>query len=375
MKFLIVSHVIHSKLDDKIYGYGPYIKEMNLWLKYVDEVEIIAPLRGGKPDKIDLSYKHDKLTFTQVPAFNLIGIKNKLKTILVTPWIFTKILIAMQRADHIHLRCPGNMGLLGSIAQIFFPSKVKTAKYAGNWDPNSLQPKTYIWQKKILANPILSKNMKVLVYGDWEGQSKNVIPFFTATYKESQKEDIPQKDLFGEIRLLFVGSLSAGKQPMLALESLKSLRDDGINVRIDMLGEGVERSKLEKYISKYNLEKYASLHGNQNADYVKEMYKKSHFLILVSKSEGWPKVVAEAMFWGCLPISSKVSCVAYMLDYGKRGKVIESNVNDITKEIKYYINNPQIWDESVSQAVKWSRAFTLDRFEKEIGKLLDEKKQ
>jgi len=374
MKFLIVSHVIHSKFDNKIYGYGPYIKEMNLWIKYVDEVEIVAPLKEGNPDKIDLAYVHDKVTFTQVPAFNIIGIKDKLKTILVTPWIFIKILIAMKRADHIHLRCPGNMGLLGSVAQIFFPSKLKTAKYAGNWDPNSLQPKTYVWQKKILANPILSKNMKVLVYGEWEGQSKNIIPFFTATYKESQKEDIPQKDLSGEIRLLFVGSLSAGKQPMLALESLKVLRDDGINVRIDMLGEGVERSKLEEYISKHKLEKYASLHGNQNAEYVQEMYKKSHFLILVSKSEGWPKVIAEAMFWGCLPISSKVSCVAYMLGYGKRGKVIESNVDDITKEIKYYINNPKIWDESVSQAVKWSREFTLDRFEKEIGKLLDEKK-
>ena len=373
MKFLIISHVIHSKLDDKIYGYGPYIKEMNLWIKYVDEVEVVAPLKEGNPDKIDLSYVHDKVTFTQVPVFNLIGIKNKLKTLLVTPWIFTKILVAMQRADHIHLRCPGNMGLLGSVAQIFFPSKVKTAKYAGNWDPNSLQPKTYVWQKKILANPILSKNMKVLVYGNWEGQSKNIIPFFTATYKESQKEDIPKKDLLGEIRLLFVGSLNAGKQPMLALESLKVLRDNGINVRLDMLGEGAERKNIENYIVKYKLEEYAYLHGNQNADYVKEMYKKSHFLILVSKSEGWPKVVAEAMFWGCLPISSKVSCVAYMLGYGERGKIIRPNANDIVKEIRYYIKYPKVWEDSISKAVDWSREFTLDRFEKEIGKLLDEK--
>ena len=43
---------------------------------------------------------------------------------------------AMKWADHIHLRCPGNIGLLGCIVQIAFPKKVKTVKYAGNWIQN-----------------------------------------------------------------------------------------------------------------------------------------------------------------------------------------------------------------------------------------------
>src|SRR5690606_34200508 len=48
----------------------------------------------------------------------------------------------------------------------------------------------------------------------------------------------------------------------------------------------------------------------------------SHFLILASKSEGWPKAVAEAMFFGCILIVTPVSCVPWMLNYGSRGILI-----------------------------------------------------
>lgn len=290
MKFLIISHVLHTKKDNQYFGYGPYVKEMNLWLKYVDSVELVAPFLDNEPDKIDLAYEHKNLVFTSVPAFNLIGLKNKLFTMLKLPVILIKILLAMKRTEHIHLRCPGNMGLLGSIAQIFFPKKIKTVKYAGNWDPESIQPRSYIWQKKIMSNTFLSKNTKVLVYGDWQNQTKNIVPFFTATYSEKESVHIEEKSLDNTINLLFVGSLSPGKRPILALEVAKTLKDKGLNIHFDFCGEGIERKNLEKYIKDNKLYDFVTIHGNQNSDFVKKMYQKSHFLILVSKSEGWPKL-------------------------------------------------------------------------------------
>ena len=98
----------------------------------------------------------------------------------------------------------------------------------------------------------------------------------------------------------------------------------------------------------------------------------AHFLIFISKSEGWPKVVAEAMFWKSLPISTDVSCVAYMLDYGKRGTIVSPNVliDDLVIIIGDYIDNEELYQEKVFLAQKWSQNFTLDKFEIEIKKLL-----
>ena len=116
----------------------------------------------------------------------------------------------MRWADHIHLRCPGNVGLLGSLVQVFFPSKPKTAKYAGNWDPKAKQPLSYKIQKWLLSNTLLTKNMTVLVYGEWPNQTKNIKSFFTATYREADKKEIQIRKLEADIQFVFVGTLSVG---------------------------------------------------------------------------------------------------------------------------------------------------------------------
>jgi glycosyltransferase involved in cell wall biosynthesis len=90
----------------------------------------------------------------------------------------------------------------------------------------------------------------------------------------------------------------------------------------------------------------------------------------MSKSEGWPKVVAEAMFWKCLPISTKVSCIPEMLDNGERGSIVSPSLDEITNEITFYIKNPAIYNDKVLKAYNWSRTYTLDKFEESIKKIL-----
>ena len=375
MKFLIVTHVKHKVDGDKIYGYGPYIKEMNLWLKYVDEVKVVGPMIDKIVDPIDLAYEHENLSFVSTANFNITSVKEMFKTFLKLPLLWFQIIKAMVWAEHIHLRCPGNMGLLGSFAQIFFPHKMKTAKYAGNWDPNSKQPWSYNVQKWILSNTFLTKNMKVLVYGEWPGQSKNVVPFFTASYSSAEVSSfsfLVSAKKPKTKNILYVGALSSNKRPLLSIQTAQKLIEEGIDVHLDLFGEGAERDVLEAYIEEHKLEKYVVLHGNQNANVVKEYFQKAHFLIFISKSEGWPKVVAEAMFWGCLPITTNVSCVNYMIGNGERGKITEPNVEDIVKKVKYYLENPAEFEQSSKHALEWSQQFTLEKFEEEIGKLLNE---
>jgi glycosyltransferase involved in cell wall biosynthesis len=370
MKLLIVSAAPFIFKGGKCFAYSPYVKELAVWEEYAGEISFCCPVwktqNGLLVDEIKFEIKnHFKLI-----DFNLNNLVNSIKAFFYAFFNILIIFKAMNQADHIHLRCPGNIGLLGCLVQILFPNKPKTAKYAGNWDPKSKQPWSYRLQKWILSNTLLTRNMQVLVYGEWENQSKNIKPFFTATYLESDKNVFKEKSLDQTIRFIFVGTLVKGKNPLYAIQLVEKLFEKGYSVQLDLDGEGVERESLERYIVKFNLEKIIKLKGNQSKDFVKEGYQNSHFVILPSKSEGWPKAIAEGMFWGCVPIATPVSCVPFMLDFENRGLLLKMNVDEDVLQLETLLNNELEFITKSRKAFDWSTKFTLDVFEKEIRKML-----
>jgi glycosyltransferase involved in cell wall biosynthesis len=372
MRFLVVSPVIHKKNENCYGGYAPYVREMNIWFKYVDEVHIVAPLSKGKLDPLESLYIHPKLKFVKVPTLDFTSIKKALKSTFYLPIILFILFKEMIWASHIHLRCPSNMGLLGSLVQIFFPAKQKTVKYANNWDRNSSQSKTYRIQQKILINEFWAKNTKILVYGNWNEKSKNVIPFFTASYSESMRLPVEIRTVSkdSEIRLLFVGTITPNKRPLVAVKTLETLRKQGFNIRLDVIGGGSQSDEIKEYITSEKLDDFVSVLGKKSPDEVIKYFKSSHFLVFLSMSEGWPKVVAESMWWGCLPVTTNVSCVKQMVDDGKRGVLVEPDPEIVADRISELIQNPELYTKMCKEAMEWARQYTFERFEEEIVKLI-----
>jgi len=370
MKFAVFTHVPHVFKDGDYCAYGPYVKEMNIWFKYVNQVMIVAPIIDTQVSKIDLPYLHDSIKFKAIPSFSFTSLKSVFNALILLPKVFWTVFRMMQKADHIHLRCPGNVGLIACFVQIFFPNKPKTAKYAGNWDPKSKQPWSYRLQKWVLSNTFLTRNIKVLVYGEWKNQTKNIKPFFTASYSETDRILYQEKKLNGKIEFLFVGTLSEGKQPIYALQLVNLLKRRGYDVFLNFYGDGVLKKDINDIVVNDGMQNYVRVHGNQNQETVKKMYLNSHFLILPSKSEGWPKVVAEAMFFGCLPVVSNVSCVSTMLAENERGVLLSFDLEKDTDFVENLILNSEHYNRKAEKALNWSQKFTLEYFEEEIRKML-----
>ncbi|MEC5166099.1 glycosyltransferase involved in cell wall biosynthesis [Flavobacterium sp. PL11] len=370
MRFAIITHVPHLLIDNQFFAYAPYSAEMNIWGKFASELIIVAPVKTSKDTALDDSYHHANIKFVAVDSFDVMSLSGVIKALLKAPKIIWYIYKAMWAADHIHLRCPGNMGLLGCLVQIAFPFKSKTAKYAGNWDPKSKQPWSYNIQKYILSNTFLTHNMQVLVYGNWKGNSTNIKSFFNASYKENEKNLVDRKDSTKEIKFVFVGGLVAGKNPLYAIQLVECLSLKGYTISLTILGDGKESENINQYCIANNLEKTIIINGNQNKETVKTAYQDSHFVILPSKSEGWPKAIAEGMFWGCVPIATKQSCIPDMLDHGNRGILLEMDLKKDVSQIETIIKDQILYHSVQARALKWSREYTTDFFEAEIKKLL-----
>jgi glycosyltransferase involved in cell wall biosynthesis len=371
MRFIIITHALHYQEGQRIESYAPYVREMNLWIKAVGKVEIVGPIDAEFDANINLAYQHQNIKLTSIPSFSLLSVKELFKTLFNLPQLIWIIFKAIQGADHIHLRCPGNVGLLACWVQIFFPKTTKTAKYAGNWDPKAKQPWSYKLQKWILSNTYLTKNMQVLVYGVWPNQSKNIKPFFTATYFEHEKEALYTRNYKDLLKFCFIGSLSPGKQPALAFELVKQLREKGTEAELHIYGNGVLFDSLQAKVKEQEAGAWVKFLGNQPKEVVRKVLQYSHFLVLPSKSEGWPKVAAEAMFWGCVPIVTPISCVPWMLNDGKRGILMDDeNLNSTIKRLKNLLSKPEELEHMSAKAALWSRDYTLDKFEEEIAKLI-----
>jgi glycosyltransferase involved in cell wall biosynthesis len=370
MKLLIISNAPIIKKSNNWFAYSPYVKEMEIWSKYADQVAFCCPDWKTENGLLvsQILFKISK-TFL-LSDFNIKSLKSIFFAFFQIIYNFFILIKAMFWADHIHLRCPGNVGLIASIAQLFFPFKTKTAKYAGNWDPKTKSPLSYRLQKYILSNTFLTKRMQVLVYGQWENQTRNIKPFFTATYSDSDKIEIHKKDLNGIIKIVFIGTLSIGKRPLYAIKLIEKLLKTNKNIEFSIFGEGIERENLENCIISNSLEKNVFLKGNQTSETIKIAYQESHFMLLPSESEGWPKVVAEAMFWGCVPISTSVSCVPFMLDFGNRGLLLDINLEKDSNKISELIKDQNRYQKMIKNGVQWSRKYTLDYFEQEIKLLL-----
>ncbi len=369
MTFTVFTHVSHIKHENKLYAYRPYVTEMNLWFTYFDAVRVVAPRSSANISPLDAPYEHDNVTLVEIKSFDFKTFSHICAALLSVPITFLVILNEFRKQSHFHLRCPGNVGLLACLAQIFFPRKRKTAKYAGNWDAKSKQPRTYKWQRSILNSTFWSKNMQVLAYGEWPDNSENIVPFFTATYSETEAKGLVEARNQNTIEFIFVGSLTSGKNPFYALDLFESVQKRGVNCTMKFFGTGNLTEELTEAILQRKVGNCAVV-GGVSKEELKAAYQRAHFMLLPSDSEGWPKAVAEAMFWGCVPIVTPVSCVPQMLDYGARGILLTRNLQEDTLQINRLLQQ-ETWQKSSDLAKSWSVSFTLEAFDKAIHSLIN----
>src|SRR5690606_40575967 len=122
MKMVVISTAPFVRKPDGYYAYAPYIREMELWAKYAS-LSFVCPVveDNGKMLLTKVSFPVEKVY--RAREFDLISIKGILRGFLFFPINILLLFRAMWAAGHIHLRCPGNLSLLGCIVQMFFPWK------------------------------------------------------------------------------------------------------------------------------------------------------------------------------------------------------------------------------------------------------------
>jgi glycosyltransferase involved in cell wall biosynthesis len=313
-KLVIISHTEHYLKDGEYVGWGSTINEVNYLADYWNEVVHVACLHKTKAPNSSLPYTKNNIKFSPIPNYGGDSFLSKVKIISKAPRILYTIYKNSKGASEIQLRLPTSMGLyLLPFFKFFMPRKFTFwVKYAGDWgqkNPPLANKIQRYWLKKNWSD------CKVTINGFWPNQPKHCYSFENPCLTQSDitaGRIIAQNKNFSKpFTFCFVGRFEDVKGVSILLEALKKIPTEMID-KIHLIGDG---QKMNKYmIEAQELGNKVIFHGFLENKELHQFVSSSHFLLLPSKAEGFPKVVAEAACYGTISIVSNVGSISHYID-------------------------------------------------------------
>jgi glycosyltransferase involved in cell wall biosynthesis len=373
MKLAIVSHVRHYRRNGRLFAYAPYAREIEVWADLFDEVVIAAPFSEAEPAGDCGPINRTNLRILPQRELGGESWTAKLKLACFLPAMGWDLSQALHQADAVHVRCPGNLGFLGTILGPFF-SKHLVAKFAGQWNSNPNDPLSVRVQRAILSSPWW--NGPVTVYGNWPNLPKHVVPFFSSALTADQMtlatNALQERNSKESRDILFVGRLSQAKNVDVLIKALAQLRKENISFQCTIAGEGPELSSLEALRDKLSLGDSIEFTGGVEFGRILELYKRHGILVLASQTEGWPKAITEGMSFGLVTIGSNLGLIPKMLGEGRGFLVTPGDVNALAAALRQILAAPEQYSEMRVRAAAWAQSYSLDSLRESIRILLEE---
>lgn len=374
MRLLIVSHTAHYERDGVIVGWGPTVREIDHLSSLFDEVVHVAPLHAGAAPAGALPYAESRVRLRAVRPAGGVGVRAKLGILGVLPEYVTAIGDECRRADAVHVRCPANIALAACVLlTLRRRPRPRWIKYAGNWRPTENTAWSYTLQRWWLSRG-LSGGL-VTINGHWPGQQPHVRSFLNPclTTAEVAAGAALDKRFDSPARLLFVGALNHSKGVGRALDILARLRRAGLDVTLDLVGDGPDRPSFERQAAELGIAGEVRFHGWLPRTDLGPIYEQAHILLFPSDSEGWPKVLSEAMAYGVVPIAGAVSSIPEILRATGAGIAIPpDDLDGFAAAIGGLVVRPEEWARLSRAAIAAAPAFSYGAYLKAVRGIFGE---
>lgn len=255
-----------------------------------------------------------------------------------------------ERPDIMHLNSPklGGLGALsGRLAGVkkiiytvhgftFFEDRPAWQKYLITF---------FTWITLLLSHKIIIINSRDLTAARKFPFCKNKIAFIPLGIADMNflEKRQAQEKLSNNLKMtsdtLWIGSIAElhpNKNLTLAIRSVLELRRRGVDVCYTIIGEGEERSMLQKFIETNNANDFISLVGFK--DNAAQYLKAFDIFLLTSKKEGLPYVLLEAALAHTYIVANDVGGVGDILKNPNLGIAIKNaNVENLTDSLLKFI--------------------------------------
>jgi len=372
-RLLIVSDsALCMGMNKKVYAFEPVLRELENISNMFDKITWIG--YGKCQENLIKNMRENNEKNIEFIILKKTGGRNILKKIgilLKMPPYFFLIKKNILEHDIIHTRAPSMPAFLAIVISFFDRERIYWHKYAGDWT-TPIAPPFYRLQRALLKR---ARHTHVTINGKWPGQQKHILSFENPCLTKREylqaKESGKNRSFDGKLNFCFIGNLNDDKGVGKIIEAFAGLKHSKIG-SIHFIGDGAQREEYEK--ASENIP--AVFHGFLLRAEMEQLLPRMHFLLLPSRSEGFPKVIAEAAAYGTIPVVSAISSIPQYIRDGENGFLLESiDVESLRSTLHYVLSLPADTLKKISKnTLMIPENFTYEYFASRIKKdILGEK--
>ena len=239
------------------------------------------------------------------------------------------------------------------------------------------------WMFKKVISRLVLKNADAVIAltGDMKREIKKiydrdiiVIPngINLERFENLSREDIRRRLKIKEDEkvIVFVGTLRPVKGVKYLIKTMKIITQKGTDTRLMLVGDGVDRGKLEGLVEELDLGKYVKFIGKVPNEEVPEYMVASDVFVLPSLSESFGIVNLEAMASGLPIVATKVGGLPEVVKDGETGFLVEPrNPEQIAEKVLLIFEDDELRERISENNKKKAKEYSWESVVKRLEKV------
>lgn len=379
MRLAVISHKECWISDRSPSGYatnGGFPFQMQALSEVFDSTILLLPSYKNINSAGESSLSGKNLSVLPLTAIDGESFYRKLKLPL---WLMRncfRLTKEILKADAVHTPIPGDIGTIGMLIA-FILRKPLFVRHCGNWFiQKTYAEKFWKWFMEQFAG---GKNV-MLATGEApyppSPRNRAIGWIFSTTLTEQELNTsitIRHWSLKDNPHLIIACRQEKAKGTGMIIESLPLIAEYFPRVMLDVVGDGTALVEFKRLADKLMVAKHVAFHGRVNHMELIDLLKDADlFCYPTQASEGFPKVVLEALACGLPIITTKVSTLPQLIGKGCGLLLEEATPKALATAVICILSNPEQYNIMSSQAIEIAHNYSLERWRDIIKTMLQE---
>jgi glycosyltransferase involved in cell wall biosynthesis len=376
MHLAVISHKVVWESVNSPSGYatdGGFPFQIKAISELFGTTTLVVPSGGGKITEGIAPLSGKELRVTALESPNGRGLWRKLGFpvwLIRNGWTIWK---EIGQADAVHAPIPGDVGTIGMVIALL-RRKPLFVRHCGNWFiQRTVAERFWKWSMEYFGG---GKNVMLATGGaavSPSSRNKNIKWIFSTSLRSEEIEGSRQRTLpeSGNIRLVIACRQESRKGTDVVVKSMPEILKTFPNVSLDVIGDGTRLPEWKALAERLGLNGSIRFYGKVEHAEVLSLLKQAHiFCFPTSASEGFPKVVLEALASGIPVVTTRVSVLPQLLGSGGGVLLEDSEPSSLAKAVIEICSDMGRYEDMSAKALDTARQYSLEAWQDYLSDIL-----